>query len=87
MNALSSTIRDLLVKAEASFGSWDAFRYKAKSKEPDETKTVIKHKSYTELKQDSENFLLRWIPWVKRIRILQFLVRRPMRGSLPIWER
>ena len=32
MDVLSSTIRELLVKSEAAYGSWDAFRYKVKQK-------------------------------------------------------
>ncbi|MGN0317888.1 MAG: AMP-binding protein [Lachnospira sp.] len=54
MNVVSSTIRDILVRAEASYGSCDAFRYKAKSEDPDGKKTIVEHKTYTELKQDSE---------------------------------
>ncbi|MGN0906820.1 MAG: AMP-binding protein, partial [Bullifex sp.] len=56
MNVLSSTIRDLLVKAEASYGSSDAFRYKDKSEDAEGKKTIVAHKTYTELKQDSEKF-------------------------------
>lgn len=57
MNVLSSTIRELLVKSEAAYGSWDAFRYKVKQKDADGKKTnVIESKTYTELKNDSERF-------------------------------
>ncbi|MGN0376143.1 MAG: AMP-binding protein [Suilimivivens sp.] len=57
MNVLSSTIRDLLVKAEASYGSWDAFRYKVKQSDAEGKKSVtVKSKTYTELKNDSERF-------------------------------
>lgn len=56
MNVQSSTIRELLVRAEASYGSCDAFRYKAKSADSDGKKTIVEHKTYTELKQDSEKF-------------------------------
>lgn len=54
MNVESSTIRDLLVKAEAAYGPSDAFRFKARSEEPDGKKTIVEHKTYSELKQDSE---------------------------------
>ncbi len=46
---LYSTIRDILVSAEKQFGPEDAVRYKIK-------KNTIESKSYTQLKQDSENF-------------------------------
>ena len=54
MEVMSSTIRDLLVKAEASYGTWDAFRFKVKQADEDGKKTIVAHKTYTELKQDSE---------------------------------
>ncbi|MGN1204209.1 MAG: AMP-binding protein, partial [Lachnospiraceae bacterium] len=54
MEVLSSTIRELLVKAEASYGSCDAFRYKVKQEDADGKKITVAHKTYTELKQDSE---------------------------------
>lgn len=57
MNSVSSTIRELLVKSEAAYGSWDAIRYKVKQKDSAGKKTVsIESKTYTELKQDSESF-------------------------------
>lgn len=56
MNIMSSTIRDLLIKAEASYGSQDAFRYKVNSVDLDGKKTIVEHKTYTELKRDSEKF-------------------------------
>ncbi|MGN0346024.1 MAG: AMP-binding protein [Lachnospiraceae bacterium] len=56
MNVLSSTIRDLLVKAEASYNACDAFRYKEKSEGEEGKKTIVAHKTYTQLKQDSEKF-------------------------------
>lgn len=56
MNIVSSTIRDLIVYAEASFGEMDAFRYKAKSDNPDGKKTIVVSKTYTQFKQDTEKF-------------------------------
>ena len=56
MNILSSTIRELLVKSEAAYGASDAFRYKSKSNDSDGKKTIVEHKTYTQLKQDSEKF-------------------------------
>ena len=56
MKIVSSTIRELLIRAEASYGKMDAFRYKAKSNNPDEKKTVVLSKTYTEFKKDSEKF-------------------------------
>ena len=57
MDVLSSTIRELLVKSEAAYGSWDAFRYKVKQKGGEGKKTVqVESKNYTELKNDSERF-------------------------------
>lgn len=57
MNSVSSTIRELLVKSEAAYGSWDAFRYKVKQKDAAGKKNVaIESKTYTELKKDSECF-------------------------------
>ncbi|MGN0391344.1 MAG: AMP-binding protein [Bariatricus sp.] len=44
-----STIRELLVQAEKSFGPEDAIRYKIK-------KDVTEAKSYTDLREDSEKF-------------------------------
>lgn len=54
MNAMSSTIRELLVKAEAAYGDCDAFRYKVKTADAKEKKVSVEKKTYTELKQDSE---------------------------------
>ena len=57
MDVLSSTIRDLLVKSEKAYGSWDAFRYKTKQSDEQGKKTVaVESKTYTDLKQDSEKF-------------------------------
>lgn len=46
---ICSTIRELLVQAEKSYGAEDAIRYKIK-------KDAMEAKSYTDLKKDSENF-------------------------------
>lgn len=46
---ICSTIRELLVQAEKSYGSRDVIRYKIK-------KDTIEAKTYAELKKDSENF-------------------------------
>lgn len=54
MDVLSSTIRELLVKAEAAYGDCDAFRYKVKTADAQEKKVSVEKKTYTELKQDSE---------------------------------
>ena len=54
MNEMSSTIRELLVKAEAAYGDCDAFRYKVKTADAKEKKVSVEKKTYTELKQDSE---------------------------------
>ena len=57
MNELSSTIRELLVKAEAAYSSWDAFRYKVKRNNQEGKKAVvIESKTYKQLKDDSECF-------------------------------
>ena len=56
MNKVSSTIRELIINAEASYGDMDAFRYKAKSDNQDGKKTIVVDKTYTELKQDTEKF-------------------------------
>lgn len=57
MNIESSTIRELLVKSEAAYGSRDAFRYKVKSSDAEGKKNVnIESKTYTELKNDTERF-------------------------------
>ena len=57
MNVLSSTIRELLVKSESAYGSWDAFRYKVKKSDGEGKKAVaVESKTYTDLKKDSECF-------------------------------
>ena len=56
MNKVSSTIRELIINAEASYGDMDAFRYKAKSDNQDGKKTIVVDKTYTELKRDTEKF-------------------------------
>ncbi|MDD6572256.1 MAG: AMP-binding protein [Thermoflexaceae bacterium] len=57
MDVLSSTIRELLVKSEKAYGSWDAFRYKVKKSAAEGKKEVsVESKTYTELKNDSECF-------------------------------
>lgn len=57
MDVLSSTIRELLVKSEKAYGSWDAFRYKVKQKDAEGKKAVaVEKKTYTDLKNDSERF-------------------------------
>ncbi len=57
MDILSSTIRELLVKSEAAYGSWDAFRYKVKQNDAEGRKAVsVESKTYTTLKNDSECF-------------------------------
>lgn len=57
MDVLSSTIRELLVKSEKAYGSWDAFRYKVKQKDTEGKKAVaVEKKTYTDLKMDSECF-------------------------------
>ena len=57
MDVLSSTIRQILVKSEEAYGSWDAFRYKVKQSGAEGKKEVaIEKKTYTDLKNDSERF-------------------------------
>ena len=57
MQIMSSTIRELLVEAEKTYGSWDAFRYKVKKKDGEGKKAVeVESKTYTELKNDAERF-------------------------------
>lgn len=57
MEELSSTIRQLLVKAEAAYSTWDAFRYKVKKNNGEGKKTVeVESKTYRQLKDDSECF-------------------------------
>lgn len=57
MQAKSSTIRELLVQAEAAFSSQDAFRYKVKAEKSNGKKeTVVEAKTYAQFKQDTECF-------------------------------
>ncbi len=57
MQTVSSTIRSLLVRAEAEFHSRDAFRYKTKADNGNGKKeTVVEGKTYTQLKNDTECF-------------------------------
>lgn len=56
MNILSSTIRDILVKAESAYGPQDAFRYKVNVKQNGKNETVIESKTYTQFKKDTESF-------------------------------
>lgn len=57
MNVMSSTIRELLVRAEQQYGSQDAVRYKAKrEKSGGKKETVVEAKTYKELREDSERF-------------------------------
>lgn len=57
MNKMSSTIRTLLVQAEAEYSTQDAFRYKVKSDDGNGKKEAkVEGKTYTQLKNDSECF-------------------------------
>lgn len=57
MYSISTTIRELLVKAQASYGTADAVRYKIKNSDAEGKKTAaVEHKTYTDLKNDSERF-------------------------------
>lgn len=57
MNELRSTIYELLVKAEESYGAQDAIRYKVKYADEDGKKaTKVEAKTYTQLRSDSEHF-------------------------------
>ncbi|MCI9319195.1 MAG: AMP-binding protein [Lachnospiraceae bacterium] len=57
MNELSSTIYELLVKAEKNFGPQEAFRYKVKNAgESGKKETKVEAKTYTQLRSDSEHF-------------------------------
>ena len=57
MNVLSSTIREILLKSEEAYGSWDAFRFKVKQSDGEGKKSVaVESKTYTDLKADSECF-------------------------------
>ena len=49
MNVLSSTIREILVKSEEAYGSWDAFRFKVKQSDGEGKKSVaVENKTYTD---------------------------------------
>lgn len=57
MNKMSSTIRSLLVQAEAEYSTRDAFRYKVKKDDGSGKKeAVVEAKTYAQLKADSERF-------------------------------
>lgn len=57
MNKMSSTIRSLLVQAEAEYSTQDAFRYKVKKDDGSGKKeAVVEAKTYAQLKADSERF-------------------------------
>ncbi|MDE7429000.1 MAG: long-chain fatty acid--CoA ligase, partial [Lachnospiraceae bacterium] len=57
MNVMSSTIRELLVRAAEAYGTQDAVRYKAKrEKSGGKKETVVEAKTYTQLREDSERF-------------------------------
>ncbi len=57
MYSVSSTIRDIVVKAEVAYGVQDAFRYKVKREGAEGKKAVeIESKSYIDLKNDTECF-------------------------------
>ncbi len=57
MNELSSTIREILVKASEAYGPQDAVRYKAKrDKGNGKKETVVESKTYRQLREDSERF-------------------------------
>lgn len=57
MNVESSTIREIIVKSEAAYGTQDAFRYKVKRADESGKRAVqVESKTYTDLKNDSERF-------------------------------
>ena len=56
MYSKSSTIRELLVRAQEQYSGCDAFRYKIKSAGDSEKKISVESKTYTDLKNDSERF-------------------------------
>ena len=57
MNVESSTIRGIIVKSEAAYGSQDAFRFKVKRADESGKRAVqIENKTYTQLKNDTECF-------------------------------
>ena len=56
MNIESSTIREILVNSEEHYGDKDAFRFKAKSNDDGDKKTIVVSKTYSEFKNDTEKF-------------------------------
>ena len=57
MDKMSSTIRSLLVRAEAEYNTQDAYRYKVKQDDGSGKKEVaVESKTYTQLKADTERF-------------------------------
>lgn len=57
MNEMSSTIREILVKASEAYGPMDAVRYKIKREKGDGKKeTAVEAKTYRQLQEDSERF-------------------------------
>ena len=57
MNVESSTIREIIVKSEAAYGSQDAFRFKVKRADETGKRAVqVESKTYTQLKNDTESF-------------------------------
>jgi len=57
MSQISSTIRELLVRAAQQYADQDAIRYKAKrEKGGGKKETVVEAKTYRELREDSERF-------------------------------
>ena len=57
MNVESSTIREIIIKSEAAYGSWDASRYKVKRADESGKRAVqVESKTYTQLKNDTESF-------------------------------
>lgn len=56
MNIESSTIREILVNSEEHYGDKDAFRFKAKSNDDGDKKTIVASKTYSEFKNDTEKF-------------------------------
>lgn len=57
MVEMSSTIRELLVKAAKQYGPQDAIRYKVKREGKNgKRETAVEAKTYNQLKDDSERF-------------------------------
>ena len=57
MNVESSTIREIIVKSEAAYGSQDAFRFKVKRADETGKRGVqVESRTYTQLKNDTESF-------------------------------